>query len=200
MSESEKNAPAGGEKNKFYERTPYFLLFAAALQLILGFLLLAFPDMLSGVLGTVGVALLVIGVFLFLRYFIKKGYQKRNDYSFSFGLLLMIAALGVFARNSYLMLWVPGIMGALVVVTSMVRIQCAVDGLLMKGKYWFIHGITAIVACVMAYFLISGNTVYVASGMVDKYVCIVLLLDAVFNIITTFLMYVEDGTDEKERE
>lgn len=127
-----------------------------------------------------GLVIAVVGALQILIYFLKKDYMKPQDFTFSLGLLLIFAGLVVCAKADFIVMNYRGVIGAVVVLDSILRMQYSMNLLRVNDKQWKVHTLLAVLPAILGIVLILVNL----GDMIENYFSFLLILDGIANIYT----------------
>lgn len=146
-------------------------LIAAIVSVVVGILLVAWPDQSRAfICYVIGALLVAAGVVSILRYFNQSDTEPIMRYGFATGVVLWIVGILVIARAGKLIAFFGIIIGILLVIDSVLRIQLALDIRRMGGDNWFPILISAIVVLIIALLLVFNpftlvNTATIIAGI-----------------------------------
>lgn len=127
-----------------------------------------------------GIAITIVGALQVLIYFLKKDYMKPHEFNFSMGVLLMFAGLIIAIKSEIIVDNYRMVIGGLVVLDSILRMQYSMNLLRVQDKQWKIHTVLAVLPALMGVAL-----VLVSMGEIEaNYFSFLLILDAIANIYT----------------
>jgi len=165
------------------------MLFAAAVSLVSGVIILARPDTSALFLGYVLAALVALyGIVHTVMYFTAK--QPVSPFS-SKGLPvgLTVLSLGIYllAKPAALLAILPIVLGCLLLYLGFVSLQTAIDLIRKKAVLWYVPLIFAVVM------LISGYLIYIDPFKAERgrmiFTGIALLLESAMQIASLVLMH-----------
>lgn len=148
-----------------------------------------------------GLVIAVMGALQILIYFLKKDYMKPQDFTFSLGLLLIFAGLVVCTKADFIVMNYRGVIGAVVVLDSILRMQYSMNLLRVNDKQWKVHTLLAVLPAILGIVLILVNL----GGMIENYFSFLLILDGIANIYTVlyyrrFVKQAQQNMIEKQEE
>lgn len=148
-----------------------------------------------------GLVIAVVGALQILIYFLKKDYMKPQDFTFSLGLLLIFAGLVVCTKADFIVMNYRGVIGAVVVLDSILRMQYSMNLLRVNDKQWKVHTLLAVLPAILGIVLILVNL----GGMIENYFSFLLILDGIANIYTVlyyrrFVKQAQQNMIEKQEE
>lgn len=127
-----------------------------------------------------GIAVAVVGVMQILIYLLKKDYMKPQDFTFSFGLLLVFGGLVVCFKADYIVDYYRPVIGVLVVLDSTLRLQYSMNLLRVKDKQWLTHLCLSLIPAVLGIVLVLFDL----GSLLENYFSFLLILDGIANIYT----------------
>ncbi len=140
-----------------------------------------------------GIVIAIVGALQILTYFLKKDYMKPQDFSFSLGLLLIFAGLVVLAKADFIVTNYRPVIGTVVVLDSILRMQYSMNLLRVNDDKWQLHTILAVVPIIMGIVLVLVDL----GGLLENYFSFLLLLDGAANLYT--VMYYRSFVKNYER-
>lgn len=148
-----------------------------------------------------GLVIAVVGALQILIYFLKKDYMKPQDFTFSLGLLLIFAGLVVCTKADFIVMNYRGVIGAVVVLDSILRMQYSMNLLRVNDKQWKVHTLLAVLPAILGIVLILVNL----GDMIENYFSFLLILDGIANIYTVlyyrrFVKQAQQNMIEKQEE
>ncbi|MCR5144234.1 MAG: DUF308 domain-containing protein [Lachnospiraceae bacterium] len=130
------------------------VIFFAALMIAMGAILYNFKKIdIEYFAYAIAVCLLVWGIWLISRYFMRKEYLHTTNYGFSAGVLLVIAGVLSFIEYKVLADFISDYMVFSILLMGIFMLQNAVQTKNVEGKLWFINLILSIAACVASLLL-----------------------------------------------
>lgn len=127
-----------------------------------------------------GIAITVAGALQILVYFLKKDYMKPQDFTFSLGLLLIFAGLVVCTKAEFIVLNYRPVIGVVVVLDSILRMQYSMNLLRVNDNQWKIHTVLAVLPAILGVVLVVLDL----GSLVENYFSFLLILDGIANIYT----------------
>lgn len=143
----------------YHHRTPsgWPVWITAGATLIFGLALLIWPGMTTSlILNVCGGALLAVGGFKIIRYFMNKDPYDIFSWDLGSGILLACAGLALILFKSLLLSIVPLLFGIALLICGIVKIQAAFNLRRMTNRYWYLTLVGAAVSCAFG-LLISLN-------------------------------------------
>ena len=117
---------------------------------------------------------------MILIYLLKKDYMKPQDFTFSFGLLLVFGGLVVCFKADYIVDYYRPVIGVLVVLDSILRLQYSMNLLRVKDKQWLTHLCLSLIPAVLGIVLVLFDL----GSLLENYFSFLLILDGIANIYT----------------
>ena len=172
--------------------------------ILLGALLIFIPALkplhICYVLDGIAIA---IGIVLIVHYFMTEAYKNVQRYGFSLGaILLLFGAIGL-VKAQAISLYLLTLIGALLLMGAVIKLQNALDLKLLKDPYWYIWFLIAIVFAVLAAVVLLnpfGN-----QEDLEAFSQIVLFVDGIVSLVGTLYLFrrirkkdkpqVEDGDE-----
>lgn len=127
-----------------------------------------------------GIVIAIVGALQILTYFLKKDYMKPQDFSFSLGLLLIFGGLVVLAKADFIVTNYRPVIGAVVVLDSILRMQYSMNLLRVNDGKWRLHTVLAVVPIIMGLVLVLVDL----GSLLENYFSFLLLLDGAANLYT----------------
>ncbi len=127
-----------------------------------------------------GIVIAIVGVLQILIYLLKKDYMKPQDFTFSFGLLLIFAGLVVCFKADYIVDYYRPVIGVAVVLDSILRLQYSMNLLRVKDKQWCLHICLSLIPAVLGIVLVLFDL----GSLLENYFSFLLILDGIANLYT----------------
>lgn len=127
-----------------------------------------------------GIAIVVVGFFQIIIYFMKKDYMKPQGFSFSMGLLLCFGGAIVAVKADLIVDNYPLVIGGCVVLDSILRLQYSMNLLRIQDSQWKLHIALAILPAIMGTVLVLVPL----GDMQANYFSFLLIFDGIANIYT----------------
>ncbi len=143
-----------------------------------------------------GAILVVYGIILIVKYFMAGSYRDIGKYGFSIGVLGILTGVCMFIRSGQISLYFSLFVGICILLTSVIKLQNAVDLKSIGNRSWFLFLIIAI-----AFLAASIAIVLDPMGQVSahaKYIYYVLTADGAVNIISTAFLAIAIRTSRKK--
>ena len=166
------------EKNKFYQKEngkgiSYILMILMSLLcvVIAGLLLFVPAIEVSTVCYTFCTGFILWGILHISKFFLSHAYRKRNDYSFSMGVLLIVLGCCGMIRMDAIIAKKDICFGMITLCMGILTLQSAIQLNALQNKYWMWDMAAAFVLILCSVFVITEWVLFVAG------------LISVFNII-----------------
>ncbi len=118
-----------------------------------------------------GIAIAVVGILQILIYLLKKDY-----------LLLVFGGLVVTFKADYIVDYYRPVIGVLVVLDSILRLQYSMNLLRVKDKQWLCHLCLSLIPVTLGIVLVLFDL----GSLLENYFSFLLILDGIANIYTVF--------------
>ena len=179
------------EKNKFYQKEngkgiSYILMILMSLLcvVIAGLLLLVPAIEVSTVCYTFCTGFILWGILHISKFFLSHAYRKRNDYSFSMGVLLIVLGCCGMIRMDAIIAKKDICFGMITLCMGILTLQSAIQLNALQNKYWMWDMAAAFVLILCSVFVITDTTILVHNiPAFSEWVLFVAGLISVFNII-----------------
>ena|GEM_PF-896789 len=124
------------------------IIFTSIIMILLGLVLIMCQQvkMVYFCYGAGG-CLLLWGIWLISRYFLRREFQQTTNYGFSFGVLLVILGAVSLIRSKEIAATIPNYMGLMVLAMGVVMLQNTVQLKNLEGKTWVLSLIFSMSAC-----------------------------------------------------
>ena len=159
--------------------------------LVIGILLVAFvPKYLSllHLCYLLCAAVIAVGIFLIVRYFMKEAYKNLQEYGFSVGVILCLVGGVALVRAETLQSSFLFALGALVLVASVFKFQNSLDLKALSDQRWYIWLIVAAVFAVLG--IIAVLNPFHDTEKLETFLSVVLILDGIATLIGTFYIFI----------
>ena len=154
-------------------------------ELIIGILLLINPvGFTSGIIVTLGIVLMIVGISTILRYFWTDAVEASVRQLLAKGLILLLSgAFCTFCSRWFLVTFpiLTWIYGVVILITGITKLQWTVDMIRMKRSRWFFVAISA-AASILCGTVILKNP-FVSTAAVWMFIGISLIVEAAFDMI-----------------
>lgn len=141
-----------------------------------------------------GAALIIGGAAAVIKYFITKGYNSYYSYDFSIGLIAVLLGIIALIKAGELASSIMFIIGIAILLSSVLKIQNAIQLVIKKNKLW-IPVLSVAVVFVIASILILIN-LNSGSGW-TTFTYIMLVIVGVVSLATNIYMYISIGKKHK---
>lgn len=172
--------------------------------ILLGALLIFIPDLtplyLCYVLDGIAIAL---GIILIVRYFMTESYKNIQRYGFSLGaVLLLFGAIGL-VKAQTISAYLLTLIGALLLVGAVLKLQNALDLKLLQDNSWFIWLIISIVFGILATVVLLNP--FGEPEKQEAFAQVVIFIDGIVSLVGTLFLFsrirkVEKGEAEAPAE
>lgn len=126
-------------------------------------------------------AVLVLGIYMIVRYFLTEGYQRLNEYGFSEGVLfVLLGSCGLVSADAIASSFLT-VLGLALLLSGVIKLQYALDLKFMEDKAWLGFFIVTIVFLVCS--VVSVLKPFSNKTFYEKYTCYVLLIDGIVTIV-----------------
>lgn len=170
-----------GEKKKNVFNTVVVALIAAVFILV-SVLILFVPQIeIKDICYFCCGAVLVLGIYMIVRYFLTEGYQRLNEYGFSEGVLfVLLGSCGLVSAGAIASSFLT-VLGLALLLSGVIKLQYALDLKFMEDKAWIGFFIVTIVFLVCS--VVSVLKPFSNKTFYEKYTCYVLLIDGIVTIV-----------------
>lgn len=118
--------------------------------IVFGLSLLIWPGQTTGlILNFIGGLLMVCGIFRIIRYFAKSRHTAVYNMDLGIGSTLAFIGLMIYVLKGFLLSLVPVIIGIILLVSGLIKLQAALDFRRMGVLRWRLQLITSIISAVM---------------------------------------------------
>lgn len=143
-----------------------------------------------------GAILVIYGIILIVRYFMTGSYRDIGKYGFSVGVLSILIGVCMFVRSGQISVYFSLFLGACILLTSVIKLQNAVDLKSIGNPVWFVFLIIAI-AFLAASIAIVLDPMGKVSAHAD-YIYYVLTADGAVNIVSTAFLAIAIRTSGRK--
>lgn len=179
------------ERNKSYQKEnqkgiSYILMILMSLLcVVIAGLLLFIPAIeVSTVCYTFCTGFILWGILHISKFFLSHAYRKRNDYSFSMGVLLVVLGCCGMIRMDAIIAKKDICFGMITLCMGILTLQSAIQLNALQYKYWMWDMAAAFVIILSSVFVITDTTILVQNiPSFSEWVLFVAGLISVFNII-----------------
>lgn len=123
-----------------------------------------------------GIIVALVGLFQILIYFFKKDYLKPNEFSFSFGVLYLLAGIIVASKPEVIVNNYPLVVSGLVVLDSVLRLQYSMNLFRLDNHQWKLHCALALLPLIAGMALIL---IPMQEKVLHNYFSFLLIFDAI---------------------
>lgn len=153
-------------------------------ELVIGILLLIDPvGFTSGIITTVGIVLIVIGILKVIHYFRTPPEEAVLQQNLTKGIIAILFGYFCTLRANWVIVTFPILSilyGIAILFSGLCKIQWAVDFLRLKRKYWFIAGIGAVLSIVLAIVILVNP--FASAVFMWGFIAVSLIVEAVLDI------------------
>lgn len=170
-----------GEKKKNVFNTVVVALIAAVFMLV-SVLILFVPQIeIKDICYFCCGAVLVLGIYMIVRYFLTEGYRRLSEYGFSEGVLfVLLGSCGLVSADAIASSFLT-VLGLALLLSGVIKLQYALDLKFMEDKAWLGFFIVTIVFLVCS--VVSVLKPFSNKTFYEKYTCYVLLIDGIVTIV-----------------
>lgn len=159
-------------------------LLMSILEVAVGILLLINPvGFTTGIIVTIGLVLLILGVAHVVGYFHTEPEEAAKKGGLSKGILLLLGGLFCVVKPTWFLTAFPlftVFYGVLMLVTGVSRVQWTVDMLRRKQKYWFLALIGAVLALLFAILILTNP--FATTAILWTFIGISMIVEAVADV------------------
>lgn len=127
--------------------------------------------------------LVVYGIILIVKYFVTGSYRDIGKYGFSVGVLSILVGICMLVRSEDISVYFSLFLGACILLTSVIKLQNAVDLKGIGNQAWFLFLIIAMVFLAASIAIVLDPMGKVSAHR--EYIYYVLTADGAVNIIST---------------
>lgn len=126
-------------------------------------------------------AIVVLGIYMIVRYFMTEGYKRLNEYGFSQGVLFVLLGLCGLVSTHVMAASFLTVLGLALLFSGVIKLQYALDLKCMEDKAWAVFfGVTIL--------MLGCGVSVVLKPFQDKvfyqnYTCIILLADGIATLV-----------------
>lgn len=179
------------KKNKLYQKengkgiSYILMILMSVLCVVIAGLLLFVPTIeISTVCYTFCTGFILWGILHISKFFLSHAYRKRNDYSFSMGVLLIVLGCCGMIRMDALIAKKDICFGMITLCMGILTLQSAIQLNALQHKYWMWDMAAAFVIILCSVFVITDTTILVQNiPAFSEWVLFVSGVVSVFNII-----------------
>lgn len=166
-----------------------FVISIAVIYIILGALLLFVPQIQIKTLCYLLSSILVIfGIVWIVRYFMTDAYKNINEYGFSIGVFTVILGMCALVRveevsNSFILF-----LGIAILMTSVVKLQYALDLKNLKEKTWIIMLVSALIFVICSIIIIIRP--FQKKVSLFQFTYWIMIIDGIFSLLSYLFLTV----------
>lgn len=143
-------------------------------------------------------AIVVLGIYMIVRYFMAEGYKRLNEYGFSQGVLFVLLGLCGLVSAHVMAASFLTVLGLALLFSGVIKLQYALDLKCLEDKAWMgFFAVTILMLC-------CGVTVVLKpfEDMVfyQNYTCIVLLADGIATLVNILYLRFRTNFYQKKLE
>lgn len=143
-----------------------------------------------------GAILTIYGIILIVKYFMTGSYRDIGKYGFSIGVLSILIGVCMFVRSDQISVYLSLFLGACILLTSVIKLQNAVDLKSIGNPAWFVFLIIAIVFLAASVAIVLDPMGKVSAHA--EYIYYVLTADGAVNMISTAFLAIAIRTSRKK--
>lgn len=183
-----KNTKAKMEQESNKQIATHFVISIAVIYILLASLLLFVPQIQLITLSYFLCSILVItGIVLIVRYFITDAYKNINEYGFSIGVFTVILGMCALVRveqvaNSFILC-----IGISLLMTSVIKLQNALDLNNLKEKTWVIMLGIAFAFLICSIIIIINP--FAEKATLCNFSYRIMIMDGVITLLSNFYLY-----------
>ncbi len=164
-----------------------FALTAAAC-IVLGLLLLIYPEM-SGTIIAVILALILaaIGIMHIITYFFRRYPDDIGRMDLVFGVVAAVVAVWLFLKPEVLIGFLPTVLGILLIVDGIVKLENAIDLLRIKAERWWIILLLAVISGAAG--VVALMNPFKTGTVLLMFTGGALIADGLFDLFTLFTLH-----------
>lgn len=156
-------------------------LILSLIEIIVGILLLINPSgFTKWVLVVFGIVLVVVGLVSIIAYFRADALEAALEKNLAKGLILLSAGLFCALRPNWFQNSFPILIGVLLLLYGIIKLQWMVDMLRMRRSSWLVSCISALLSIVFAIIILANPT---PSNFLWRLIAIVLIASAVLDVV-----------------
>ncbi|MBR1759526.1 MAG: DUF308 domain-containing protein [Lachnospiraceae bacterium] len=157
---------------------------SALLLVAAGVILVIWPEMtLTTICMVIGGIVAAVGVFYIIAYFVRDRLKSILGMDLVLGLLITAVGILILTHTKTVISMIPVIFGVVLLISSLVKVQTAVDMKRLHVKRWWITLLFAVMTIILAVVLIRNPFEAMATLMVYVGICFI-----VDGILTLFSM------------
>lgn len=171
-------------KDKIIASSANFIMFIS--EIVLGILLLVNPiGFTSGIIITLGVVMVCLGIGNIIRYFRKAPEVAAEKNDFAKGLIFILFGAFCVLKSQWFIATFPlltVLYGILTLIMGISKIQQAVDMLRLNRKYWLIAVTNAVVTIIFSALILSNP--FASTAILWTFIGVTLIIEAVIDLLT----------------
>ncbi len=172
---------------KKQKRTGTELWIASGSLFVIGLLLFIWPTVSGSILCyLIGAACCGYGMFQIISYFNRPVEEGIEKHTFVKGLSSLIAGIVLFVKPELLATILPSILGCILVVGSIFKLQVGLDLMRIGVEHWYISAIVAVAICALGIIAIV-NPFRALLGLM-RFIGISLILEGILDVIASFVL------------
>ncbi|MBQ2661447.1 MAG: DUF308 domain-containing protein [Clostridia bacterium] len=161
-------------------------LLMSFVEIAIGILLLINPvGFTSGIIITLGVILIIMGIGQIVAYSCTEPDKAASDGKLTKGILLTVLGLFCAFNSKWFIVTFPAITilyGILILVTGVSKLQQAIDMARAKKEYWFVALISALLTLLVAALIIFNP--FASTAVLWTFIGVALIVEAAMDIVT----------------
>lgn len=174
-----------------------FVIGISVIYILFGLAMLFVPQFKEVYIIYIAGAILVIyGIILIVKYFMTGSYRDIGKYGFSIGVLSILVGVCMFVRSDQISPYFSLFLGACILLTSVIKLQNAVDLKSIGNRAWFVFLIIAIVFLAASIAIVLDPMGKVSAHA--EYIYYILTADGAVNIISTAFLAIAIRTSGKK--
>ncbi|WP_343207892.1 HdeD family acid-resistance protein [Anaerolentibacter hominis] len=155
----------------------------AVLYMLFGLVLLIWPEMsLMTICYSFGVITIVFGIVRLIGYFVKDSFVSAFRYDLVIGVLAVAAGIFILIKPDFIASILPVVLGIFIIVSSMIKLQNALDLKRFHYDNWWVVVIFAVLTTVLGIIIIVNP--FEAAKMAMMFVGVALAVDGVLSLIS----------------
>ena len=150
----------------------------------------------SYIISIAGIILVIYGIILIVIYFMSGSYKDIGKYGFSGGVLSVIIGICMMVRSTEVASYFSLFLGICILLTSIIKLQNAVDLKGIENPTWFVFLIIAIIFLAAAIIIVIDPMGKISENTI--YIYYVLTADGAVNIVSTLYLAIAIRTSSKK--
>lgn len=131
-------------------------------------------------------AVLALGIYIIVRYFLTEGYRRLSEYGFSEGVLfVLLGSCGLISADNMAESFLT-VLGLSLLLSGVIKLQYALDLKCMEDKVWVIFFVITVLFLICD--VVSILKPFTDAAFYEKFTCMVLLADGIVTIINIFYL------------